>query len=67
MNKRNKCSAEDLTLKKFCFAVSSRSVLDHSWRTPETTAAHLEAEGQAEPTPALTSTPLKDGYVRFKK
>ncbi|XP_015245715.1 PREDICTED: LOW QUALITY PROTEIN: nesprin-2-like [Cyprinodon variegatus] len=46
-------------------SVSSRSVLDHSWRTPETTAAHLEAEGQAEPSPALTSTPLKDGYLQL--
>uniref|UniRef100_A0A3B3V428 Spectrin repeat containing nuclear envelope family member 4 n=1 Tax=Poecilia latipinna TaxID=48699 RepID=A0A3B3V428_9TELE len=40
----------------------SLAVRDCSWRTTE---AQPDPEGHAEPTPALTSTPLKQGYVRL--
>ncbi|XP_014877636.1 nesprin-2 [Poecilia latipinna] len=40
----------------------SLAVRDCSWRTTE---AQPDPEGHAEPTPALTSTPLKQGYLRL--
>ncbi|XP_054910388.1 nesprin-2-like [Poeciliopsis prolifica] len=43
----------------------SLAVRDCSWRTPEATEAQPDPEGHAEPTPALTSTPLKQGYLRL--
>ncbi|KAM4713181.1 nesprin-2a [Anableps anableps] len=43
----------------------SLAVRDCSWRTPEATEAQLDPEGHTEPTPTLTSTPLKQGYLQL--
>ncbi|XP_027896962.1 nesprin-2a isoform X6 [Xiphophorus couchianus] len=43
----------------------SLAVRDCSWRTSEATEAQPDPEGHAEPPPALTSTPLKQGYLRL--
>ncbi|XP_035989542.1 nesprin-2 [Fundulus heteroclitus] len=45
-------------------SVPSRSmaVHDRSWMTPE---AQVDPEGDTEPTPTLTSTPLKQGYLQL--
>ncbi|XP_043962311.1 nesprin-2 isoform X2 [Gambusia affinis] len=44
----------------------SLAVRDCSWRTPEATETEPDPEGHAGPTPALTSTPLKQqGYLRL--
>lgn len=55
-----------------CVSVSSRSLAVHEsprWRSQgdaETQSLQLDSEGHTEAPPTLTSTPLKQGYVRFK-
>ncbi|XP_068564553.1 nesprin-2a [Cebidichthys violaceus] len=48
--------------------VSSRSMAVHEsprWRSQEDTETRLDSEGHTEAPPTLTSTPLKQGYLRL--